>query len=155
MIHDGLVRAGLPGLSGVWAHEAGGGRQLIAVSIKQQFAGHSRQAAYLTSQLPSAAYMNKFVIVVDEDVNPRSLNDVVWAMCTRTDPGKDIEIMRDTWGSRVDPLRLPGEIPLNNRAVIDACRPFDRIETFPQVAEASDALLDAMAKKWPDALVDR
>jgi UbiD family decarboxylase len=155
MIHDGLVRAGLPGLVGVWAHESGGGRQLIAVAVDQQFAGHSRQAAYLTSQLPSAAYMNKFVVVVDGDVNPRSLNDVVWAMCTRTDPGKDIEIMRDTWGSRVDPLRLPGELPLNNRAVIDACRPWDRLESFPVVAEASDALLDAVARKWPEALGDR
>ena len=27
--------------------------------------GHARQAGYLTSQLPSAAYMNKFVVVVD------------------------------------------------------------------------------------------
>ncbi|HEY3867155.1 MAG TPA: UbiD family decarboxylase [Actinocrinis sp.] len=152
MIQDALIRCGLPGVEGVWAHEVGGGRQLLAVSVRQQYAGHARQAAYLTSQLPSAAYMNKFVIVVDHDVDPRSLNDVMWAVCTRTDPADDIETMRNTWGSRVDPLRPPGGAPVNTRAVIDACRPFGRLADFPQVAEASRELLDAVVKKWPDVL---
>jgi UbiD family decarboxylase len=152
MIQDALIRCGLPGVEGVWAHEAGGGRQLLAVSIKQQYAGHARQAAYLTAQLPSAAYMNKFVIVVDDDVDPRSLNDVMWAVCTRTDPADDIEVMRNTWGSRVDPLRAPGGAPFNTRAVIDACRPWTRLADFPKVAEAGRELLDAVLKKWPDVL---
>jgi hypothetical protein len=33
---------------------------------------------------------------------------------------RDIEIMRDTWGSRVDPLREQGAVAFNTRAVIDA-----------------------------------
>jgi 4-hydroxy-3-polyprenylbenzoate decarboxylase len=150
MIFDGMAATGLPGLAGVWAHEAGGGRQLIAVSIDQKYAGHARQAAYLAAQLPAAAYMNKFVVVVDGDVDPRSLNDVMWAVCTRTEPARDIEVMRETWGSRVDPLREPGAAPFNTRAVIDACRPWERLDTFPEVAEASPELLDRIAKKWPD-----
>ncbi|MFF3870946.1 UbiD family decarboxylase [Streptomyces sp. NPDC001978] len=152
MIQDALVRTGLPGVEGVWAHEAGGGRQLLAVAIKQQYAGHARQAGYLAAQLPSAAYMNKFVVVVDADVDPRSLNDVIWAMCTRTDPADDIETMRQTWGSRVDPLREQGAPPFNTRAVIDACRPWTRLETFPKVAEASRELLDHVTRRWPDVL---
>ncbi|GGI95371.1 UbiD family decarboxylase [Streptomyces brasiliensis] len=152
MIQDALVRTGLPGVEGVWAHEAGGGRQLLAVAIRQQYAGHARQAGYLAAQLPSAAYMNKFVVVVDPDVDPRSLNDVVWAMCTRTDPADDIETMRQTWGSRVDPLREQGAPPFNTRAVIDACRPWTRLETFPKVAEASRELLDHVTRRWPDVL---
>ena len=152
MIQDALIKTGLPGVEGVWAHEVGGGRQLLAVAIHQQYAGHARQAAYLTSQLPSAAYMNKFVIVVDADVDPRSLNDVMWAVCTRTDPGEDIEVMRKTWGSRVDPLREQGAPPFNNRAVIDACRPWTRLDSFPRVAEASPFLLDRVRRRWPEVL---
>lgn len=149
MIHDALVATGLPGLEGVWAHEAGGGRQLLAVSITQRYAGHSKQAAMLTSSLPAAAYMNKLVIVVDDDVDPRSLDEVVWAMCSRTEPGHDIEVVRRTWGSRVDPLRERGAPAYNTRAVIDACRPFERLEGFPVVAEASRALCDRVIAKWP------
>ena len=152
MIQDALIKTGLPGVAGVWAHEAGGGRQLLAVAIEQQYAGHARQAGYLTSQLPAAAYMNKFVIVVDADVDARSLNDVMWAVCTRTDPGEDIEILRKTWGSRVDPLVEPGAEPFINRAVIDACRPWTRLASFPRVAEASPALLDRVRRRWPEIL---
>jgi UbiD family decarboxylase len=152
MIQDALINTGLPGVEGVWAHEVGGGRQLLAVAIHQQYAGHARQAAYLTSQLPAAAYMNKFVIVVDADVDPRSLNDVMWAVCTRTDPGEDIEVMRKTWGSRIDPLSEQGAPQFNNRAVIDACRPWPRLDSFPQVAESNRALLDRVRRRWPEIL---
>jgi len=155
MIHDALVRTGLPGVEGVWAHEVGGGRQLLAVAVHQRYAGHARQAGYLTAQLPAAAYMNKFVVVVDGDVDPRSLNDVMWAVCTRTEPARDIEIMRDTWGSRVDPLREQGAVAFNTRAVIDACRPWERLDSFPVVAEASPELIDHVRNKWPDVLGDR
>jgi len=152
MIQDALIRTGLAGVEGVWAHEAGGGRQLIAVAIHQQYAGHARQAAILTSQLPAAAYMNKFVIVVDADVDPRSLNDVMWAVSTRTDPGEDIEIMRKTYGSRIDPLREQDAPSFNSRAIIDACRPWTRLDSFPRVAEASPALLDQVRRRWPEIL---
>lgn len=151
MIQAALVRTGVPGVQGVWSHEVGGGRQLLVVAIDQRYAGHARQAAYLTAQLPAAAYMNKFVIVVDGDVDPRSLNDVMWAVCTRAEPERDIEVMRYTWGSRVDPLREGGPA-YNSRAVIDACRPFERLTDSPVVAEASRDLLDKMAAKFPDIL---
>jgi UbiD family decarboxylase len=136
----------------VWAHEVGGGRQLLAVAVHQQYPGHVRQTGHLTASLPSAAYMNKFVVVVDHDVDPRSLNDVMWAVCTRTDPGVDIEVLHRTWGSRVDPLREPGAPAFNNRAVIDACRPWARLAEFPAVAEASRDLLDRVVQRWPDVL---
>lgn len=152
MIQDAVIRTGLPGVAGVWAHEAGGGRQLLAVAVEQQYAGHARQAGYLVSQLPGAAYMNKFVVVVDADVDPRSLNEVMWAVCTRTDPAEDIEALRRTWGSRVDPLRAPGLPAFNTRAVIDACRPWERLADFPAVAEASRELTEKVARRWPDAL---
>jgi UbiD family decarboxylase len=152
MIHDALVSTGLAGLEGVWAHEVGGGRQLLAVSVHQRYAGHARQAGHLTAQLPAAAYMNKLVIVVDGDVDPRSLGDVMWAVCTRTEPGRDIDVQRFTWGSRVDPLREPGAPAYNTRAVIDACRPFERLAGFPRVAETSRELRDRVLAKWPDVL---
>lgn len=152
MIHDALASTGLPGLHQVWAHEAGGGRQLLAVSIEQQYAGHARQTALLTSQLPAAAYMNKFVVVVDHDVEPRDLTELMWAVCTRTEPGRDIDVLRETWGSRVDPLREPGAAAYNTRAVIDACRPFERLADFPKVAEARRELIDEVTRKWPDVL---
>ena len=154
MIQDALVKAGVPEVRGVWAHEAGGGRLLIVVSIKQRFAGHSRQAGYLAAQSPAAAYMNRYVIVVDEDVDPTNLEEVMWAVSTRCDPAEDIEIMRKSWGSKVDPLLTDSAAPYNSRALLDACRPFDRLESFPQVAEASPRLVHETLSRWRELFSD-
>ncbi|WP_249714445.1 UbiD family decarboxylase [Rhizomonospora bruguierae] len=155
MILDALLATGLPQVRSVWAHEEGGGRQLLAVAIDQKYAGHARQAGLLAAQIPAAAYMNKFVIVVDGDVDTRSLSEVMWAVCTRTEPSKDIEVLQQTWGSRVDPL-YPGTGPAyNTRAVIDACRPYELLGTFPRVAEATQDLRAKVVAKWPEILGGR
>ena len=38
--------------------------------------------------------MNKYVVVVDEDIDPTKLDEVVWAISTRSDPARDIDILR-------------------------------------------------------------
>jgi UbiD family decarboxylase len=148
MIHDALAKAGIPDVRGVWAHECGGGRLLLAVSIRQRYCGHSRQAAYVTAQCQAAAYMNRYVIVVDDDVDPMNLEDVMWAVSTRTEPAEDIEIMKKSWGSKADPMLRDHRRPYNSRAIIDACRPYDWMDEFPRVAQASPAFLRNVRQKW-------
>jgi 4-hydroxy-3-polyprenylbenzoate decarboxylase len=38
----------------------------------------------------------KFVIVVDDDVNTRDWNDVIWAITTRMDPARDTTLVENT-----------------------------------------------------------
>ncbi|MBW2000324.1 MAG: UbiD family decarboxylase, partial [Deltaproteobacteria bacterium] len=129
-----LEKADCPGIKGVWVHEAGSGRTFNVVSIEQQYYGHSRQAGLLASQLPPAGYVNRFTVVVDEDIDPSNLYDVIWAMGTRCDPERDIDILRKNWSSRLDPL-TQGKALYNSRAVIDACIPLERKEDFPKIAQ--------------------
>lgn len=152
MIEDQLVGLGVRGVRSAWAHETGGGRLFIVVSIAQQYAGHSRQVGQLTAQLPSAAYMNRYVIVVDEDIDAADLGEVVWALSTRSDPATDIEINTRTWGSKLDPMLPKDQPPFNSRAVIDACIPFERRNDFPSVAVSDPAYLDSIARKWASVL---
>jgi UbiD family decarboxylase len=119
------------------------------VAIEQRYAGHSRQAGYLAAQHPVTAYMNRLVVTVDSDINPRDLGEVMWAVSTRCDPQRDVDIMRYSWGSRVDPLGKAGDPAYNSRLLIDACRPFERLADFPVVAESSDEVLRRVAKRWP------
>lgn len=150
MATDALIACGLPGVAGVWCHEAGGGRSIIVVALDQRYPGHSRQAGYLAAQHPVTAYMNRLVITVDADVNPRDLDEVMWAVSTRCDPQADIDVMRRSWGSRVDPLLVPGQPSFNSRALVDACRPYERLGDFPKVAESSAEVLDRVAERWPE-----
>lgn len=148
MIHDELVATGVAGVRAAWAHEAGGGRLFVAVAVTQQHAGHARQVAHLTAQLPAVAYMNKYVVVVDDDIDPSSLDQVVWAISTRTDPATDIEVLRRGWGSKLDPMIPPGAPPFTSRAVIDACRPWESLADFPPVAQGDPARLREVAARW-------
>jgi UbiD family decarboxylase len=152
MITDELVACGVPGIRGAWAHEAGGGRLFVAVAIEQRYAGHARQVGILASQLPAAAYMNRYVVVVDHDIDPADLDQVIWAMSTRSDPATDIEIQQRTRGSRLDPMLPEGATPYNSRAVIDACRPWERLATFPPVAESDPAYLAEIRSRWGHVL---
>ncbi len=148
MIWEEIERAGLPGVQGVWNHEAGAGRLFNVVSIKQMYAGHARQAGMLAAHCRSGIYAGRWVVVVDEDIDPSDIHDVIWAMSTRCDPLVDIEFARNLWSTPLDPiLRAPPY--QSNRAVVDACRPFDWKDKFPRVAESSPDLKDRVIRKWP------
>lgn len=148
MIQDALVKAGVPGVKMVWTPELGTGRLLVIVQIEQRFAGHSRQAGFCAAQVGPAAQMNRYVIVVDDDVDPTSLDEVMWAVATRSDPATDVDVLRRSWGSRANPLLVDSTAPFTARAVIDACIPFERRASFPRVAAAHPAYLAEIARKW-------
>ena len=151
MIWDEVERAGLSGVAGVWCHEAGGARMFNVIAIKQAYPGHARQAGMLAASCQSGSYLGRFVVVVDEDVDPTDMFDVLWAMCTRCDPAEDIEFIRRAWSGPLDPI-LDRVSSTNSRAVIDACRPFERLKDFPSVARASPQLRARVEAKFADVL---
>jgi UbiD family decarboxylase len=141
------------GIQGVWAHEAGGSRMWLTVSIKQMFPGHAKQAGLIASQCHAGSYANKYVVVVDEDIDPANMNDVIWAMCTRVDAREDVEILRGCWSTALDPTSYPSdERMFNSRMVIDACRPWGRRSEFPKVARSSKELDQRIKAKWAHVL---
>lgn len=151
MIWDEVERAGLSNVKAVWCHESGGARMFNVISIRQAYAGHARQAGMLAASCQSGSYLGRFVVVVDDDIDPTNLFEVVWAMCTRCDPSEDIDFIRKAWSGPLDP-RIPRGTTTNSRAVIVACRPFERIPDFPPVAEASPELRAKVAHKFKDLL---
>jgi UbiD family decarboxylase len=149
LMHDAMERAGVPEVRGVWCHEAGGARMLTIVSIKQRFAGHARMAGFVASQIREGAYAGRYVIVVDDDIDPSNTNDVLWAMSTRSDPANDIDFIRRAWSTALDPMVRPGsEAMINSRGIIDACRPYEWMDEFPEVAESSQELQAQVREKW-------
>jgi len=135
-----LEAAGIPEVRGVWSHEAGGSRLWLTVAIRQMYGGHSKQAGLIASQCHAGAYANRWVIVVDDDIDPADMNQVVWAMCTRFDPREDLEVLRGCWSTTLDPMAYSHDDPRNARVVIDACKPWARRDTFPIEARSSKEL---------------
>lgn len=157
LIYDEMVKNGLPGIKGVYTPPFGVGRQFINVSIKQSYPGHATEAGYLASQTRSAAYMGKWVVVVDDDINPYDMDDVLWAMCTRANPA-DIGIINRAWASGVDPLR-PRDVPAtrytNSRAIVFAVVPYERMDDFSPTCMLRDELRKEVYEKWKEELGTR
>lgn len=157
LIYDELLKNGIPGLKGVYCPPYGVGRQFINVSIEQKYAGHATEVGYMASQTRSAAYMGKWVIVVDDDVNPYDTDDVLWAICSRADPS-EIGIIRKGWASGVDPLRprnVPSSKYTNTRGIIFAVIPFDRKDDFPKRCDADLQAKNEVFRKFSDNMDGR
>jgi UbiD family decarboxylase len=154
LLADALAAAGVPDVKAVWAHEIGGARMFNVVSIKQRYAGHARQAGHILSQCGVGAYMSRWSVVVDDDIDPSNLQEVMWAVATRTDPAADIDIIQRGMGSKNDPMFVAYryDAPLSSKAIVDACRPWEHLAEFPPVAEASKELQDKTRAKWKDLL---
>ncbi len=70
--------------------------RLAVVSMKKQYAGHAKRVMMGVWSFLRQFMYTKFVIVVDDDVNARDWKDVIWAMTTRMDPGRDTTIVDNT-----------------------------------------------------------
>ncbi|MDP2647501.1 MAG: UbiD family decarboxylase [Desulfobacterales bacterium] len=150
MLRNDLEKNSIPDVRAVGCHEIGGSRLFVVISIKQRYPGHVKQVAMSAAQCHSTGYLGRFIVVVDEDIDPTNLHDVMWAVCTRCDPERDIDIVRNCWSGPLDPIIPPERKGFSSRALIDACRPYDRLATFPKVAQVSPALRTAMLNKWPE-----
>lgn len=70
--------------------------RLAIVSIKKQYPGHAKRVMLgIWSFLRQFMY-TKFVIVVDDDVDIRNWQDVIWAITTRMDPLRDTTMIDNT-----------------------------------------------------------
>jgi UbiD family decarboxylase len=128
LLRDELDHMGLPNVTGAWQHEVGGSRLFTVVAIKQSYPGHTAQALHLAAQCHTAAYAGRWVIVVDDDIDPTNLEEVLWAVCTRADPATDIDIIARGWSTPLDPVIPPSRKKVgdytSSRGLIDACRPW-------------------------------
>ncbi len=149
LVWDDLEKAGVPDIQGVWYHEAAGAAYLfLVVSVKQRYPGHARQAGIIATQCHAAAYLGRYTVVVDDDIDPSNLDEVLWAVCTRSDPERDIEILRRCWSGPLDPIIPKERKGLNSRAIIDATRPFEWLQEFPPVAKSSRELRERLLRRW-------
>lgn len=148
-LHNDLVKMGVPDVKRVWTSEWGF-QTFVVISIKQRYAGHAKQAAFAASQGSKvAAYHGRYVIVVDEDIDPTDIGQVIWALGTRSDPEKDIDIIRRAWSTPLDPMiRKPSDTFFNSRAIIDACRPYEWINEFPEVVQSDPDMVEKTRAKW-------
>jgi 4-hydroxy-3-polyprenylbenzoate decarboxylase len=132
--------------------------RIAVVSIRKQYAGHARRIMFgVWSYLRQFTY-TKFVIVTDDDIDIRNMDDVMWAVSTRADPGRDTTVIENT---PIDYLDFASpQSGLGGKLGIDATsklpsetrRDWGRVAVMsPEVNARVDALWKelGLAKKFP------
>jgi len=149
-IWNDLDRIGIPGIRGVYAHPAAaGGFGMTIVSLEQRYPGHAPQALALAAQTPGGAYYAKWIVAVDHDVDPSNTNQVLWAMSTRCNPIEDIDILRQTWSTWLDPTQNPPEErPYGSKALINACMEHRYIKQFSKRTKVRRSVYEAVVARW-------
>ena len=109
MLKQQLQSAGVPDVMQVWSHEIGASRMLIALAIKQRYAGHAKQVGVLAASCGASVYGCKMVIVVDDDIDVSNLDQLMWAMLSRYDPATSVDILRRMRSTPADPRLTPSK----------------------------------------------
>jgi len=146
-----LQKLGVPGIQGVWSIPEAAGWGMTVVSIKQMYAGHAAQVMALAAQCTAGAYFGKYVIVVDDDIDPSNVGQVLWAMATRSRPAQSIDILRETWSTFLDPSLNPPEIrPWGSKALINACMDFKFIKSFSPRTKLDKDTYEQVVARWQE-----
>ena len=103
--------------------------------------------------------MGRIVVEVDEDINPRDPEDVLWAIGTRCDPETTLTVLKGCTSSALDP-RIPPDRKerrdyTSSRAIIIACKPYDWIKDSPRTNVASKELRQKVLEKWTELFPSR
>ena len=119
------------------------------ISIKKNSDGQGKIAALGFLGTPAALTI-KVIIVVDEDINPYSLQDVMWAISSRCQPERAVEILKDITGPGIDPS-MPEESKqsrshLVSKMIIDATKPVSK--PFAEAVAPQKEALARVEKEW-------
>ncbi|MFC1968085.1 UbiD family decarboxylase [Chloroflexota bacterium] len=92
----------------------------------------------------------KIMIVVDEDVNPHNLHEVLWAISSRCQPERDVEILKDISSVGIDPS-MPEESKrlqtgLSSKMIIDATKPVRK--PFSEAVAPKREVLERVEREW-------
>jgi len=142
MFHPEVVDFDMPG--------AGWFQGMAIISIKKTYPGQAKKVMMGLWGMGQLA-LTKMFVVVDDDVNVHDINDVIWAITTRTDAARDITIIDRTPTDTLDPASPL--VNLGSKLGIDATQKtfaegFEReIQEKVQVDDETKKLVDS---KWTD-----
>jgi 4-hydroxy-3-polyprenylbenzoate decarboxylase len=91
-----VIRAQIPEVLDLWLPPAACSYRMAVVRIAKRYPGQARRVMMaLWGMLPQFSY-TKMIVVVDDDIDARNLDDVLWAISTRMDPARDLMVLDGT-----------------------------------------------------------
>jgi 4-hydroxy-3-polyprenylbenzoate decarboxylase len=127
---------------------AGWFQGIAIVSIKKRYPGQAKKVMMGLWGMGQLS-LTKILIVVDEDISVHDLNDVIWAVTTRTDPKRDTMLIENAPTDSLDPASPL--LNLGSKMGIDATKKtkeegFER--PVQEEALPDKSTIHLVTKKW-------
>jgi 4-hydroxy-3-polyprenylbenzoate decarboxylase len=91
-----LLQKQFPEIADFYLPPEGCSYRMAVVSLKKAYPGHAKRVMFgIWSFLRQFMY-TKFIVVVDDDIDVRSWQEVIWAITTRVDAARDTLIAENT-----------------------------------------------------------
>jgi vanillate/4-hydroxybenzoate decarboxylase subunit C len=122
----------------------------VIISSRMRFGGFAKTLGCRLLSTPHGIVYPKFIIIVDEDIDPFDLQQVLWAITVRFRPERDLVVIPNAPGSTVDPAHLVRG--LATKVIIDATKP-----AFPDVpmSEASVVEIPPEVPLWMEKILKK
>ncbi len=139
----------IPSVTKVACHEMAGCNMMFAIQLERPATGQPWQA--LRAAAAFDASLGKIFVAVDADIDPNSIEAVLWAMSFNMQPHRDAEIIRGKV-PRLDPSVPAGpdmDYPDGQGAsalLINACRE----HPYLPVSLPTKDLMEAARKRWAE-----
>lgn len=127
---------------------AGWFQGIAIVSIKKRYPGQAKKVMMGLWGMGQLS-LTKILIVVDEDVSVHDINDVIWAVTTRSDPKRDTMLIENAPTDSLDPASPL--LNLGSKMGIDATKKtkeegFER--PIQEEALPDKSTINLVTKKW-------
>ncbi len=122
--------------------------RMAVISMKKQYPGHAKRVMFGTWSFLRQFMYTKFVIVVDDDVDVRNWQDVIWAITTRMDPARDLTILENT---PIDYLDFASPVSgLGSKVGFDATNKWagETTREWGRTMKMSEAVVKKVDKLW-------
>jgi len=143
-----MRQVALPGIKKVNVTVPAGGALHAVVAVEKPYEGFGKYVALAVLGSVAGRYI-KQVIVVDADIDPFDPVQVEWAVATRVQANRDIEILKNLTGIILDPS-LPKEeqwtTSRTSKMIIDATR-YDA-KNFPPICSPASETMAKVEKEW-------
>ncbi|MCH7670906.1 MAG: 4-hydroxy-3-polyprenylbenzoate decarboxylase, partial [Proteobacteria bacterium] len=91
-----ILQKQFPEITDFYLPPEGCSYRMAIVSMKKQYPGHAKRVMMGVWSFLRQFMYTKFVVVVDDDVDIRKWEDVIWAITTRMDPARDTVLIENT-----------------------------------------------------------
>ncbi|SFH77801.1 4-hydroxy-3-polyprenylbenzoate decarboxylase [Collimonas sp. OK307] len=91
-----LLQKQFPEITDFYLPPEGCSYRMAVVQMKKAYAGHAKRVMFGVWSFLRQFMYTKFIVVVDEDVDIRDWNEVIWAITTRVDPIRDTTLVDNT-----------------------------------------------------------